>query len=90
MLTDVKAYRNAATGTVFGQRTRIKGVVITGTATAGSAVFRDGGASGNVVLELDIPVNFQTDVIVPGEGIVCQTDVHVTMTNVASVVTFCG
>jgi hypothetical protein len=90
MLTDVKAYRATATGTLFNQRARIKGVVLTGTAGVGSAVFRDGGAGGTVVLELDLLANAEKDITIPGEGILCQTDVHVTISGLASVVAFCG
>lgn len=90
MLTDVKAYRATATGTLFDQRARIKGVVITGTAGVGSVIFRDGGAGGPVVLQLDLLANAEKDITVPGEGILCQTDVHVTMSGVLSVVAFCG
>jgi hypothetical protein len=90
MLTDVKAYRATATGTLFDQRTRIKGVVLTGTAGAGSAIFRDGGAGGTIVLQLDILANAEKDIGIPGEGILCQNDVHVTLSGVLSVVAFCG
>ena len=90
MQGDVKAYRATATGTLFDQRTRIKGVVITGTATAGSATFRDGGAGGPVVLVLDVLANAEKDILVPGEGILCQTDLHVTVANLTSITAFCG
>lgn len=90
MLTDVKSYRATATGTLYPERTRIKGVVLTGTAGAGSVILRDGGAGGPIVLQLDLLANAEKDITIPGEGILCQTDVHATLSGLTSVVAFCG
>lgn len=90
MQTDVKSVRATATGTMVSYRTRLKGVVITGTAGAGSVVFRDGGASGPILLQLDLLANAEKDITVPGEGILFQNDIHATVSGITSVVVFYG
>lgn len=90
MQYDVKAARVTATGTLINERTRLKGVVITGTAGVGSAIFRDGSASGTVLLQLDLMANAEKDITIPGEGILFSTNVHVTTTGLLSVVGFYG
>ncbi len=88
MQYDVSAPRATATGTLVNYGTRLKGLVIVGTATAGSVVFRDGGAGGTIRLTIDIVANGEKDITIPGEGILFSTDIHVTLTNVTSVVGF--
>ena len=90
MLTDVKAYRATATGTLYADRTRVKAIAITGSAGAGSVIFRDGGAGGTTLLQLDTLANQSRDVLLPGEGILFQNDVHVTISGLGAVVAFCG
>lgn len=90
MQTDVKSTRVTATGTVLSFRTRMKGLVVVGTAGAGSVVFRDGGATGPVLLELDVIANGEKDITIPGEGILFSTDIHATITALTSVVVFYG
>lgn len=90
MQTDVKAARATATGTMVDTRTRLKGVVVTGSAGAGSVVFRDGGATGPVLLQLDVLANAEKDISIPGEGILFSTDIHATITALTSVVAFYG
>jgi hypothetical protein len=72
-------------------RNRLKGAVLTATATAGSVVFKDGGASGTTLLTLNTPAvaDFH-DIIIPGEGILFGTDIYVAVTNVSSVTIFYG
>lgn len=90
MQTDVKAARATATGTLVSYRTRLKGIVVTGTAAAGSVIFRDGGASGTILFQIDILANAEKDIAIPGEGILFSTDIHVTISAVLSVVGFYG
>lgn len=90
MQYDVKSARATATGTLVGERTRLKGVVVTGTAGAGSVIFRDGGASGPILLQLDVLANAEKEIDIPGEGILFSTDIHVTIAALTSVVGFYG
>ena len=90
MQTDVKATSLAASGSVFGGRTRVKGLVFTPGALAGSVVLKDGGASGTTVFTITTVANGQVaNILIPGEGILFNTDVYATLTN-ASVTVFYG
>jgi hypothetical protein len=92
MQTDVKSAYRTTTGTFQNEagtqnleRVRLKGVFLNGT---GTAIFRDGGASGTTRLTLN---NTGTNsMLIPGEGILFTTDVHVTVTGVSSVTAFYG
>ena len=94
MQTDVKSTHLNASGSVFAGRTRIKGFVMCATASlAGTLLLRNGGASGTVVIEVDIPSNSNPNsiyILVPGEGVLCSTDVYASITNLASVTVFYG
>ena len=90
MQTDVKAKSLAASGSVFGDRTRVKGLVITPGASAGSVELKDGGASGTSVLTINTVANGETfNVLAPGEGVLFSTNVYATLTN-ATVTVFYG
>lgn len=90
MQTDVKSAYLAATGTaVASSRTRVKSVIIASTATAGSVILRDGGASGTSLLRIDTPAAaLMMNVLLPGEGILFGTDVHGTLTNCTATVVY--
>jgi hypothetical protein len=72
MQTDVKSAHTSGAQTnqaLVSGRVRLKSVMITGGATAGSAKFLD-ASGGNVLLELDTGANSNmTNVLLPGEGI---------------------
>lgn len=73
-------------------RTRIKGVYIVPQATAGSVVFRDGSASGSIKMTLNT-LTSQTSpsyFLFPGEGLLVQSGIHLTLSTVTSVVVFYG
>jgi hypothetical protein len=92
--TDVKSTRLNASGSVFAGRARIKGIAICATAsTTGVLVLRDGGSGGAVAIELDIPPNSNPNsfyVSVPGEGVLCATNIYASITGLASVTVFYG
>lgn len=99
MQTDVLASA-AATGT--GQikdqgandlaRCRVKSVYIVPTGAAGTVAFKDGGASGTAKMTINTVASATqpTYLLLPGEGLLFTTDVHVTITNVGSVMVFYG
>ena len=89
-LTSTGQFTNQ-TPTALG-RTRIKAVYIVPTGTAGSVVFRDGGASGATVMTLNTVASATqpTYLIFPGEGVLFSTNVHGTVANVTSVTNFYG
>jgi hypothetical protein len=92
MQTDVKSSHVEATGTMVSGRTRVKGYQCLSGGTAGDIIFRDGGASGITRLQFNIPNNTNNPFanIIPGEGILFETDVHVTVPTNAKVTVFYG
>ena len=57
MQTDVKAVHAEATGILVSGRNRLKGYQCLSGGTAGDIIFRDGGASGTVRLQFNVPAN---------------------------------
>ena len=94
MQGDVSSTHRNSTGTVYAARTRVKGFSICATASsAGTLLLRDGGASGTVLIEIDIPSNSNPNsfyVAIPQEGVLFETSVYATLTNIASATFFYG
>jgi hypothetical protein len=60
---------------------------------SGTLLLRNGGSSGPVLIEIDIPSNSNPNsfyVAIPQEGVLFSTDVYATLTNIASVTVFYG
>ena len=90
-LTATGAFGTAANSSIAIGRARIRAVRFVNGASAGSVVFRDGGASGAVVLTLGtaaVANEGTSHIDLPGRGILCQTSVHGTVTNTAETVIF--
>ena len=92
MQTDVLATHVEATGTMVSGRVRVKGYQCLSGGTAGDIILRDGGASGTIRLEFNVPANTNNPFanIIPGEGILFSTDVHVTLPTGAKITVFYG
>jgi hypothetical protein len=92
MQTDVLSSHVEATGTMVSSRVRVKGYQCLSGGTAGDIIFRDGGATGIVRLQFNIPANTNNPFgnLIPGEGILFNTDVHVTLPTNAKVTVFYG
>ena len=92
MQTDVLASHVEATGTIVSGRVRVKGYQCLSGGTAGDIIFRDGGATGTIRLQFNIPANTNNPFanLIPGEGILFRTDVHVTLPAAAKVTVFYG
>jgi hypothetical protein len=94
MQTDVKSTHLNASGTIFAGRARVKGFSICATAsTAGTLQLKDGGSTGAVVIEVDIPSNSNPNsfyTLVPGEGVLCSSSIYATITGIASVTVYYG
>lgn len=90
MQTDVKAKSVSVSGSVYGDRTRVKGLVITPGASAGSVTLKDGGSGGTSVMVIDTVAQGETfNVVIPGEGVLFATNVYATLSN-ATVTVFYG
>ena len=90
MQTDVKSvHLTGATGTLYNNRTRLRGLIFLGDGTAGDMIFRDGGSSGAIKLQFNIPANSNNDVsvLIPGEGILFETNIYVSLPGTASSIT---
>jgi hypothetical protein len=91
MQYDVKAAHAEATGTVVSQRTRLKAYHCISGGTAGDVIFRDGGSGGTIFLQFNIGTGTQPICLsIPGEGILFNTDVHVTLPATAKITVFYG
>lgn len=91
MQFDVKATTVTATGSAVGYRTRVKGLIVTPTATAGSVVLKDGGSGGTT--EIDVRTTTALvpfSVMLPQEGVLFETDVYAVLTDVAAVTVIYG
>jgi len=86
MQYDVKAAEVLTSGSVYGARARIKGLMIS-FASGGTVVLKDGGASGITRFSYTAPAAAgSTSVLVPGEGILCDTNIYATLTNATATV----
>ena len=91
MQTDVKAVHAEATGTIVSGRTRVKGYQAISGGTAGDIIYRDGGATGPIKLQFNISTGVQPiSLLIPGEGILFETSVHLTLPATAKATTFYG
>jgi hypothetical protein len=91
MQTDVLSAHTEATGTMVSARTRLKGYQCISGGTAGDIIFRDGGASGTIRLRFNIGTGTQPiGLPIPGQGILFNTDIHVTLPTSAKVTVFYG
>lgn len=86
--SDVNSSYVTATGTVKSGRRRLAGVHYHSAGSTGKIVLRDGGASGTILLTLDFHANSTGDLIIPDEGILFETDIHATYTNITSATFF--
>ena len=92
MQYDVKSAHIETTGTIVSGRVRLKGYQCLSGGTAGDIIFRDGGASGTIRLQFNIPNNTNNPFanLIPGEGILFTTDIHATLATGAKVTVFYG
>lgn len=90
MQTDVIAASAAASGTVYATRTRVRGLLVSPTASAGLIVLRDGGGSGQALMSIPTAANGEPfSVIIPANGVLFETDVYAAVSN-ASAIVFIG
>lgn len=73
-------------GTTNLARCRVKAIYIVPSATAGSLILRDGGASSTIKITVNTVASASqpTYMLMPGEGLVFQTAVYGTVSNLGS------
>ena len=73
-------------------RARVKSIYIVPAATAGSVVFKDGGANGTTRLTVNTVASATqpTYMLMPGEGVLFSTNIYVDVTNIGFVMVFYG
>jgi hypothetical protein len=87
----LKAFHRETTGTVATGAFYVKAYQCIGGGTAGDVIFRDGGASGAIVFQFNIGTGTQpVSLLLPGAGLLFETDIHVTLPTSAKVTTFYG
>jgi hypothetical protein len=91
MQSDVLSVHTEATGTVVAYRTRVKAYHCISGGTAGDVIFRDGGAGGTILLQFNIATGTQPiNMLIPGQGILFRTNVHVTLPANSKITVFYG
>jgi hypothetical protein len=91
MQTDVLSAHTEATGTLVASRTRVRAYHCISGGTAGDVIVRDGGASGTTLLQFNIGTGTQPiTMTIPGQGILFETNVHVTLPATAKITVFYG
>lgn len=86
MKTDVKAATMTVSGTVYGARTRVRGVVVMPTSGASSAtvLLSDGG---NPVMQFSPALSSPSfSVTIPEDGVLFSSSVEIALTNATAVV----
>jgi hypothetical protein len=90
MQTDVMTAIVSVTGTAYAGRTRVRGLLVVPTGSAGLIVLRDGGGSGTVMFSIATAANGEPfSVVIPANGVLFETDVYAAVSN-AAVTVFYG
>jgi hypothetical protein len=92
MQYDVKAAHRETTGSLVSGRVRLKGYQCLSGGTAGDIIFTDGTAGGTERLRFNVPNNTNNPFAntIPGEGILFDDGIYVTVPTGAKVTVFYG
>ena len=93
MQTDVKSTYRINDGNIFAGPGRVKGILVSPATTAGGLVIKDGGTDGTVVFQSTWPANTTPapfNIVVPAEGIRCETSIYADVTDLTSITVFYG
>lgn len=80
---------NNQAGNTIG-RARVRSVYIVPSGTAGSVVFKDGGAAGTTRMTINTVASATqpTYMLMPAEGVLFSTNIYVDVTDIGSVMVF--
>lgn len=88
MQYDVQAAEKTSSGTVFSGRARVKEITIS-YASGGTVTIKDGGSSGTTVWSFTAPAAAGSlNILLPGEGILCTTDIYVALSSATATVVY--
>lgn len=88
MQSDVSAKTLSSSNTIYGARTRVRGVLVSPGSANGSVTLKDGGSGGSGLLTISTVANGEPfNVIIPANGILFQTDVYATLAGTGTAVT---
>jgi hypothetical protein len=92
MQYDVKSAHRETTGSMVSGRVRLKGYQCLSGGTAGDIVFTDGTSGGTERLRFNVPNNTNNPFanLIPGEGILFDDGIYVTIPTGAKVTIFYG
>lgn len=93
MQTDVLSTHLTASGNIdSGNRYRLKGVSYRGDGTNGYIRFRNGSASGAILLELDVGTSdtFTIYLLIPGEGVLFPNGIYADISHISALTAFYG
>jgi hypothetical protein len=87
----VKATHTETTGTVVTGSYYLKAYQCISGGTAGDIIFRDGGASGAIIMRFNIGTGTQPiALLLPNAGILFETDLHITLPTLSKATIFYG
>lgn len=87
----LKAVHSQTTGTLVSGSFYVKAYQCISGGTAGDIIFRDGGASGTILFQFNIGTGTQpVSLLLPGAGLLFETDLHVTLPASAKATIFYG
>lgn len=89
-LGDVRSNVTTSSNTVVGGPARVRGIHYLANASPGSIVVKDGGSGGTTILSVATAANAYGNIVIPGDGILCSSNVYVALTNVGSVTIIYG
>ena len=90
-LTETGAFKDQLDNSI--QRARIKTIYAVNGSSAGSVVIREGGSGGKILATINTAASATagyTIIPMPGEGILCESDLHGTVTNTTSMTLIYG
>jgi hypothetical protein len=88
MQGDVSAKELTVSGAVFAGRTRVKALTIN-YASGGTVAIKNGGSGGTTVWSFTAPAAAgSVNVLLPGEGILCDTSVYATLSSATVTVVY--
>jgi hypothetical protein len=87
MQTDVMA-ASITTSSKIADRARVRGMLVSPGSANGSVTFKDGGSSGTTLIAMTTTANGEPfNVLIPGEGVLFETDVYVALTGTNTAIT---